>query len=163
MGDRAIARRYAAAFIALAQETGDVDKLGEDLGRSLELMEANDGQLYRALSNPVFTAEERKGVLAKVAPIIRLLPLTRNLLNLMLDNGRFSLLRDVAAVYSDMADDDALEIALGAKRKLGSDLEHRAEQPAAMNDSQRQITQPTAGGLEIDKCLIVDVESTDRQ
>ncbi len=107
MGDRSIARRYATAFIALAAENRAVDKLGEDLTKALALMDANDGQLYTALSNPVFTSEERKAVLAKVVPMVKLKALTRNMLNLMLDNGRFALLRDVVEVYSEMADDKA--------------------------------------------------------
>ncbi len=47
--------------------------------------------------------------------------------------------------------------------ELGPDLAHRAEQPPAMNDPKRQITQPTAGRLEIHEYLVVHVEPIDRE
>ena len=54
-------------------------------------------------------------------------------------------------------------IALGAECELGPDFAHWAEQSAAMNDPKRQMTQPTAGRLEIHEDLVVHVEPIDRE
>lgn len=105
MADRAIANRWAKAFIELAQEHRAVDKLGEDLQSALNAMQANNGQLFDALSNPVFTTDERRAVLDAVLPKLRLYSPTRNLLHLLLDKGRFALLPEIDASYHEMADD----------------------------------------------------------
>ena len=47
--------------------------------------------------------------------------------------------------------------------ELGPDLAHWAEQPPAMNDPKRQMTQPTAGRLEIHEDLVVHAEPIDRE
>lgn len=49
------------------------------------------------------------------------------------------------------------------KCELGADLAHWAEQPAAVNDPQRQVTQPTARRLEIHEDFVVHGESIDRE
>ena len=54
-------------------------------------------------------------------------------------------------------------IALGAECELGPDLAHWAEQPAAVNDPKRQMTQPTARRLEIHEDFVVHGESIDRE
>ncbi len=56
-----------------------------------------------------------------------------------------------------------LAIALGAECEFGPDLVHWAEQPAAMNDPKRQMTQPTAGRLEIHEYLVVHAEPINRE
>lgn len=107
MADRTVARRYAKAFIELARETGEVDALLGDLQRVGELVGSNGGELLGALSNPVFTVEERKAVLGAILPRANVRPMTRNLLMLLLDKGRFQDFSAVLSVYSDMADEQA--------------------------------------------------------
>lgn len=106
MADRAIARRYATAFIDLAQEANAIDAFAADLGTALEACRANDGELNAVLANPVFTTEERRRVLDAIIPRLGLKhQLTANLLRLLLDNGRFALLADVVATYAEFADE----------------------------------------------------------
>ena len=107
MGDATIARRYALAFIELAAETRNIDALGAELMSMSATLRANDGELLRALSNPVFSVQERKSVLVAVQSRLGLQPLTRNLLGLLLDKGRFACLPDIATIYSELADDRA--------------------------------------------------------
>lgn len=104
MADSAIARRYASAFIELAAELNQVDALGADLRKAFNACKANNAQLLDALANPVFTLDERKQVLGAVLPRLGLMPFTANLLRLLLDNGRFSLLAEVVAAYDAFAD-----------------------------------------------------------
>jgi F-type H+-transporting ATPase subunit delta len=106
MADRAIARRYAQAFIELA---GDIkaDKFGEDISGFLGLAEANDAALFTALANPVFTINERRGALDAVLARLKLETMTGNLFKLLLEKGRFGLLPEVVEAYQELADKKA--------------------------------------------------------
>jgi len=101
MANSDIARRYAAAFFELAEEAGAVDTLDADLSRTVEQLGGHDGLLLNTLCSPVFTREERRGVLDAVLPKLSLDALTVNLLHLLLERGRFAILTEVARVYND--------------------------------------------------------------
>jgi F-type H+-transporting ATPase subunit delta len=107
MADRSIARRYARAFIDLAEEAKEVAQAGSELTKALETLRSSDGALLDALSNPVFTLEERRGVLEQVAPRLKVGHLTRNLLFVLLEKGRFRLLPQVVELYNGYADEKA--------------------------------------------------------
>lgn len=105
--DRTIARRYARAFLELAQEAHTVDALAADLDRALAGVNANDRQLFDALCNPVFTVDERSHVLSQVLPKLGVTPLTGNLLKVLLEKGRFSSLPEVVTLFHGFADEQA--------------------------------------------------------
>lgn len=115
MADRTAARRYAQAFLSLAHDQGSVERLGTDLETALTTVQAEHGQLMRALSNPVFTAAERGNVAVQVfgGHGLDLDPLTLNLLRLLIDRGRFADLPDVVAAFRDGADDLAGRMRVG--------------------------------------------------
>lgn len=104
MGDRTAARRYATAFLSLAEELDQVAAFGADLASVHEAASGADGLLMSVLANPVFTADERRGVLNGVLPQLNVQPMTANLLRLMVDNGRFGALPDMIEIYNDAAD-----------------------------------------------------------
>lgn len=105
MADRAIARRYAKAFIELAAEQGVTDQLLGDIQRLHEATSANNGQLMAMFSNPVFSTDEQKAVFQAILPKLGLHPLSRNLVNLLIDKRRFALLPDLVVVGQDLADE----------------------------------------------------------
>ena len=105
MGDRAVARRYAAAFLSLADELGKVDELGKDLETALQAARTDDGILLRVLANPVFTADERSKVLDGLLPALGLQQVTNNLLRLMADRGRFGSLPELVEIYHSQSDE----------------------------------------------------------
>jgi F-type H+-transporting ATPase subunit delta len=102
-----IAERYARAFIELGEESGAIDRLADDLHRVLEVMNQADGQLLGALCTPVFTLDERRAVVEAVLPRLGLHPLTLNLLNLLLDKGRFPALPKIVEMFGTQADERA--------------------------------------------------------
>lgn len=104
MAERAAARRYAAAFLSLADELGQVDALGQDLDRALEMAQSDGGILLKVLANPVFTSAERRSVLDALLPQAGLQQMTTNLLKLMADRGRFGSLPDLVSIYHEQAD-----------------------------------------------------------
>jgi len=107
MAERSLARRYARAFIEIAEESDDVQKLGDELGKALTTMQAHDGMLLGALSNPVYTVAERTRVLEDVLPKMSLSATVQNTLRLMLKNNRMSLLPFVVDEYQRYSDERA--------------------------------------------------------
>lgn len=104
MLEGSIARRYAKALLEIARETNLVDRMGEDLARFARLVE---GQLASVMSNPVFTAQERKAVLEGVLPGQALHPTVANFLRLLMEKGRFDALPGIVREYRDLADQEA--------------------------------------------------------
>lgn len=125
MAERSAARRYAAAFLSLADEMGQVDALGADLDRVLEVAEQDDGLLLKALANPVFTSDERRAVLDALIPSMSIQPMTANLVRLMVDRNRLGALPDVVALFHEEADALAgrLRVAVETAEPLTGELE----------------------------------------
>jgi F-type H+-transporting ATPase subunit delta len=99
-----VARRYAQALIEVAAEFSAVEAIGQDLHRLSSLLDAHGGILREALSSPVFTAEERSGVLEALMPRMSLHPLTANLMRLANEKGRLRALPAIAEAYGELAD-----------------------------------------------------------
>ncbi|MFK7927292.1 MAG: ATP synthase F1 subunit delta [Myxococcota bacterium] len=101
---RSAARRYAAAFLSLASDLGQVEALGKDLDTVLEAARVDDGVLLNVLANPVFTADERVSVITTLMPGLGVQPMTSNLIRLMVEKGRFAALPDLVEIYHAEAD-----------------------------------------------------------
>lgn len=104
MLEGSIARRYARALLEIAREGGLTDRMGDDLARFARLVE---GQLATVMGNPVFTQQERTGVLEAVLPGQALHPTVANFLRLLMEKGRFGVLPDIVREYRDLADQEA--------------------------------------------------------
>ena len=105
MADRSAARRYARAFIELAQEANTVDASGEEVQAFLQACHQNDGELMRVLNNPAFSQGERISVLKSVLKALKLSDLSSNLLHVMMEKKRIAALPDMIEFYSDAADE----------------------------------------------------------
>lgn len=103
----AAARRYAQAVIELASDPEEIDRIGDDLDRYVAASRSGDGRLNEALSSPVFTVDERRGVLGVVLPKLKVHPLVQNLLRLANDKRRMALVPEIAEAYRVMADERA--------------------------------------------------------
>ena len=98
-----IARRYAKALFGLAQEAGRIDAWAEALAR-VRAAAAQSPELRDVLANPVYTAGQRRAVLARVAAELQLDPEPTHLLFLLSDRGRLDRLDAVADAYTALAD-----------------------------------------------------------
>jgi F-type H+-transporting ATPase subunit delta len=98
-----IARRYAKALFALAVDTGRVEAWSNSL---LGLKAAVEGSpdLRDVLSNPVYSREQRRAIVEKLAAALSLDPEPRNLLFLLGDRNRLSYLAAVVDTFRDFAD-----------------------------------------------------------
>jgi F-type H+-transporting ATPase subunit delta len=102
MADRAEAgaRVYAEALHRAASAAGRVPDVDRDLQEFLGSL-AESRQALAALLNPQLPADARKRIIAGMMKDSD--QLARNAVMLLSDNGRLSMLRDVAMVFADMA------------------------------------------------------------
>ncbi len=98
-----IARRYAKALFSLAVDTGRVEDWANSL---LSLKTAVEGSpdLRDVLSNPVYSREQRRAIVEKLAAALSLDPEPRSLLLLLGDRNRLSYLSAVVDTFRDLAD-----------------------------------------------------------
>ena len=151
MPDVSVARRYAQAMIELASEAGVVDRVGQDLATFVALLDANDGLLRNALFNPVFTTEERQGVLDQVVPRLGLHELSANLIFLVNDKSRLPYLGDIASNYGDLADERAgrVKVEVATAEPMSPQIE--AEVRAAL---EKATGKSVILSTHVDKALI---------
>jgi F-type H+-transporting ATPase subunit delta len=107
MSDSNIARRYARALVELATEAGNADAVERDLANVVDTLLAHDGELFKALSNPVFTAEERGKVLNVVLPRLGASDLSRRFLMLVSERGRLGSIVEIRDIYTSTMDERA--------------------------------------------------------
>jgi F-type H+-transporting ATPase subunit delta len=98
-----VARRYAKAVFALAQEAQALDFTGAELDRLATL--AADPALAPMLANPLLSPAARRTIAQTLAEQLGLRPLTRNLLLLLADQQRLDHLAGIAAHYRRRLDD----------------------------------------------------------
>jgi F-type H+-transporting ATPase subunit delta len=131
-----IARRYAKALFSLAVETNRVEAWANIL---LSLKAAVEGSpdLRDVLSNPVYSKEQRRAIVEKLAAALSLDPEPRGLLLLLGDRNRLGYLSAVVDTFHDFA--DAHLGRLRAKVTSAVKLEDAAAQ--AIADKLSQATQ----------------------
>lgn len=98
-----IARRYAKALFSLAVESGRV----EPWARSLDALQAAvdaSPDLRDVLSNPVYSREQRRAIVEKLAAALSLDAEPSNLLFLLGERNRLAYLGGVVDTFRDLAD-----------------------------------------------------------
>ena len=98
-----IARRYAKALFSLAVDTGRVEEWANSL-LSLKTAVERSPDLRDVLSNPVYSKEQRRAIVEKLAAALSLDPEPRSLLLLLGDRNRLSYLSAVVDTFRDLAD-----------------------------------------------------------
>ena len=101
-----VARRYAKALFAVALADSDKDakvKYGEDLNRLAELLE-NAPELIKIFRNPIFSVEEKKGVIVKILEKVVPSSIIQNFCLLLADKNRLAFLPEINAVYGALLD-----------------------------------------------------------
>src|SRR5205085_12272184 len=96
----AIARRYAGAYFTLAQEAGEIDAWGQDLGRVSVAL--TNPEVASALSNPRLPRAERSRIAMQ---LLEGMPdHARNLVRLLVQRGRTDILPQLVEHYQRLAD-----------------------------------------------------------
>jgi F-type H+-transporting ATPase subunit delta len=94
---------YARAIHEAAMEAGKVPQVNAELSQLAESF-LHDDRVLRALLNPGLPDEAKHRIVVSVLRDAD--PLTRNGVLVLLDNGRMSLIGDVAAAFAEMAAED---------------------------------------------------------
>ena len=131
-----IARRYAKALFGLAVESGQVEGWANSLVTLQQVIEGSP-DLQDVLSNPVYSKEQRRAIVEKLAGALALDAEPRDLLFLLGDRNRLAYLAAIVATFRDFADAH-----LGRLRaKVTSAVKLEDAQAQAIADKLSQATQ----------------------
>jgi F-type H+-transporting ATPase subunit delta len=142
-----IARPYAEALFSRAEESGTLDNWSE----ALELLAtvAQDPAMAAVISDPLFAKADLTKLLLDIGGD-KLDAEAQNLVHLLIENGRLTVLPEIATLYEQLkaesqkalkvhvrsayefTEDQEQQIAAGLKRKLGLDVTIVSEQDATL-------------------------------
>jgi F-type H+-transporting ATPase subunit delta len=97
-----IARRYAKAIVAVAQEENALEQTGDEL-RLLRAL-ADEPEVAQGLANPLLSAAARRGLAQAIADQLKLRPAMRHFLCLLADHRRLDRLVGIADQYEKIVD-----------------------------------------------------------
>ena len=95
-GNHDIARRYAAAFFALAKEQGAVDQISRDM-EAVGAFASEGGDIARFIGNTTLRRAAQAEALVAVAKHLKLSPLTEKFLGLLAQKRRLAALAGIVA------------------------------------------------------------------
>jgi F-type H+-transporting ATPase subunit delta len=98
-----IARRYAKALFGLAVDSGQVEGWANSLVALQQVVDRSP-DLQDVLANPVYSKEQRRAIVEKLAAALSLAADPRNLLFLLGDRNRLSYLSAIVTTFRDLAD-----------------------------------------------------------
>jgi F-type H+-transporting ATPase subunit delta len=103
-----VSRKYARAFLQIAQSEGNYEGLGEELERFLDLIQ--NKELRAVLFSYAFPAPTRKKIAGAVAQSLALSKSTVDFLNLLIDRERMDHFPEIAKSYQALSDEVAKRI-----------------------------------------------------
>jgi F-type H+-transporting ATPase subunit delta len=98
-----LGRRYASALLALASESGKVDKVAADLNDFAAAWDSSK-ELRSVFENPSVSVDARRKVLRDIATASNMDPLLRDTLLLVSDRGRMNHLSDIIEAFKALAE-----------------------------------------------------------
>ena len=104
MSTNAIAKRYAKALVQIGSEAGTVDGFNTEL-TSFSALLTESRELTTVFSNPAYGIESKKEILKELVAKLKLSPMISNLLMLLLERGRISVLPQISESYGAFADE----------------------------------------------------------
>ena len=145
-----IAKRYAKAYFALAQEQDRLLEAQTELNEFVAFLEGQS-ELSEVLYNPVFEIAQRKAVLNALLDKLEVSSTLRSLLGLLVDKNKIAYVDLVADNFSRLADEaeGRLKVEVSSATKLTK---------KALKDLQKEFSRLTGKKVEleveIDKSLI---------
>ena len=103
MIEGSLSRRYAKALFQLAVDARREEEVGQEIERFNSVY--GTSELSQVLTNPAFSAENRKNVLIQVAQRLKLSPLVANALSLLLERDRLPYLPSIVSRYRRLLDE----------------------------------------------------------
>ena len=99
------AGRYAKAVFELAKTSGSLDAVAADLSALRAALETS-AELSEVLTSPLFSAEQKTGVLFALADKAGFNELTKNTFGVVAENRRAAELGDIAMIFAALLDAD---------------------------------------------------------
>jgi len=100
----AIAKRYAKALVQIGAEEGAVEKYNAELAKFSGLL-AENRELGAVFANPAYGVENKAEILKETIAKLGLSTTVSNLLMLLLERGRISVVPEIATRYGAFADE----------------------------------------------------------
>ncbi|HBA88915.1 MAG TPA: F0F1 ATP synthase subunit delta [Geobacter sp.] len=104
MSTNAIAKRYAKALVQIGSEAGSVEGFSSELTRFSALL-TDSRELSAIFANPAYGIEAKKEILKDLVAKLSITPMISNMLMLLLERGRISVLPLIAESYGAFADE----------------------------------------------------------
>jgi F-type H+-transporting ATPase subunit delta len=101
-----VSKRYAKALLSLGKEDGKFQQYGQELGDFSSFFQQTP-DFREAISNPVFTLEDRRKVLSAVLARSHYSQTVKNFLHLLLEKKRIGAVPAIDAHYNKLTDEVA--------------------------------------------------------
>lgn len=141
MSVSALTRRYAKALVELGVEHKSVDRYGEELHQTTDLL-AREKLLSQLLDSPTLDMDKKAGMLADVASAMELSNNMTKFLGLLLSKDRLRYLDQIEDKYRSLADDlagvlrarvvSAQELSEAQQKSIGASLEKQTGKKVAL-------------------------------
>ena len=103
MNDAGVGKGYAQALFMLADDSQNVDKIGQDLAYACETIDGN-AELKQAYTGVQFSMAGKKNAIAKVFQD-QVDKIVVNFLQVLIEKGRTGYLSDIQKAYAKLLDD----------------------------------------------------------
>jgi F-type H+-transporting ATPase subunit delta len=154
-----VARRYARAIFAVAEEQHALEQIGAEL--QLLGVIAEDPQIAAALANPLLSATARRGLAVTIADNLKLSPTTRNFISLLADHRRLDQLVGIAREFTHIVDRQLHRVRATITSATPLDDAHRQSLIAAFERKLgRTVIAETAVNPQLLGGVVVNVEGT---
>lgn len=104
MSTNAIAKRYAKALVQIGSEAGSVDGFNAELARFSTLI-AESRELGSVFANPAYGIGAKREIMKDLVASLKISPMVANMLMILLERGRISVLPQISECYGAFADE----------------------------------------------------------
>ncbi len=165
-----VARRYAKALFTVAQSSKQeaMAQYGDDLVKLAGVLE-DAPELTKIFRNPIFSVEEKRGVIVKVLDKVAPCNMVRNFCLLLADKNRLAFLPEINACYATLLDAaqgvlrgklvTAVKLNDNVQKNVVSKLEKQSGQKVVLD---YEVDQDIIGGLMLkigDKVLDASIRA----
>jgi F-type H+-transporting ATPase subunit delta len=155
-----LARRYARALLELARGEGTLDATGQELAAAAAAFE--DPRLRAVVLNPAIDAGARRRVVAGVIGALGGTPSVTNLVKLLADRDRLSILSQVAQAYDELVDAEIgrTRVLITSAAPLGAGEKTEVTELAKRLAGANEVVVTTAVDADILGGVVLDIHGT---